>query len=1017
MQSIFDSCVPRTEVLSGDLTEEIFAARLRDVIEGSADSVYQDPRTFFDNTYPTEGLRLLLIEALGRLSGQAPGNNAIIRLETAFGGGKTHNLIALFHAARGFLPNEAAFVAPEFIPEPGAIRICGVVGTDLEPTVGIHHDGATTYTLWGEIAYQLGGADAFSAIAQSEASLSAPGTEFLEQIIGDAPTLIMIDEIARHLRTAKAVTTPNGRSDLAEQTSAFLMSLFEFAASKRQVVVVFTLAEATDAFGKENEELKQQLEQVLTEIKRVAARQERVITPAVETEIAAIVNHRLFRSVDTQAGEEVANAYVTYYQRELERNADIPQRSVRAEYMQELLANYPFHPELLLTLNRKVSTIPNFQRTRGALRLLAMVIRDLWQKSPENTFLIHPHHVNLGIEGIANDLTSRLERPRFKQVIEADICSPDGATKAHAQELDALPGSKPFTQYAATTVFLNSIVQGAASGIEAADLALAVMAPGDDPALIVKAIDKLVDRGWFIEYDGRRYRFKTEASINKIITEEMSMVGQVPSKNALDDRIRQIWKKGYFQPAYFPSEPGAVDDSADLPRLVLVHYDAARTTATDGAPPEFVARLFEHSGTQQGFRLNKNNVVFLVADRDQVDTMIAVVQRYLAIQRIISDPQRMGELFEEQRRKLQEFSKSAELEVRVAITKAYRWLFYPSEEAPQEHAKLAREQLRPEDQGEVSEDQSRVVLRTLKQLEKVLVEDTPMLAAQFVRSKAWNLGQTDISTDELRKVFARKLGLRMLLDINQLKSTIRNGIQQGVWVYYDAREQQGYNAQSPMPVIQISEDTFLYTPEAYKSRGWPIKGVMATPAAAQDGDSEAEAIILKPFGGMWSAGAAQAGPAKPPTVLRGEGAPAQAMQGILDTCADAKVKRIAGLKITIDGEGKQGAIEVRSLGVAIPQLGRADFHIEQDVVAEMGDDSIHVEFNGGWDRYKRFKAVTDTLSGEAQLRLTASTTLTITFPGGLDVSGNQFSTMTDVFSSLSFGHMRVEAQPLAEDKA
>lgn len=1011
MKSIFETCQPRHEVLSGELREEIFAARLRDVLENRADPVYQDPNTFFDNTYPTEGLRLLLSEALGRLSGNAPSSNAIIRLETAFGGGKTHNLIALFHTARGYVPSNTGVVNPDLVPSPGSVNISGVVGADLQPTVGIDHGDVTTYTLWGEIAYQLGGANAYAWVAQSETSLTSPGTEILERIVGDSPTLIMIDEIARHLRAAKTVATPNGRSDLAEQTAAFLMSLFEFAASKRQVAVVFTLAESVDAFGKENDELKQQIEQVFSEIKRLSARQERVITPAVETEIAAIVNYRLFRAVDSEAGEEIARNYAEYYRQCVERNADIPQRAVRSEYLQELVLNYPFHPELLLTLNRKISTIPNFQRTRGALRLLAMVIRDLWHRHPDQTYMIHPHHVNLAVEGINSDLTSRLERPRFRQVIEADIVSPEGSTNAHAQELDFLMGSDSYAQHAATTVFLNSLVQGGASGIDPADLTLAVIRPGDDPALITKAVDRLVDRGWFIEYDGRRYRFKTEASINKIITEEMGMVGQVASKMELDHRIRQIWKKGFFQPVYFPSEPSKVDDSAESPQLIIVHYDAARTSAVDVVPPELVMQIFDHAGTQQGYRVYKNNLVFLIADRDQIDNLVTVVQRYLAIQRIAGDPQRMGEFFEEQRRKLQEIAKTVELDVRVAITRAYRWLYYPSDDASQEHAKLSREQLPPQDQGEVNQDQSTIVLRVLKQLEKVITQDSAILPAQFVKSRAWNVGQTEITTEDLRKAFARKLNMRILLDINQLKSTIRNGIQQGVWVYYDAREQMGYNAQSPPPAIQISENTSLYAPAAYAAKGWPIKGsTQPSPSLPADDDD-----LPRPFESTKGSGTAQTSTrVKRPVQLRGEGAPAQAMQGILDTCADEKVKRIGSLTIEIEGEGKQGATEVRSIGLAIPQLGRAEFHLHQEIVAEFGTESIRLTFTGGWERYKRFKQVTDGFASEPQLSLTARTRLTITFAGGLDIVDNQFSTMTDVFSTLSFGHMVVQAQPLDE---
>ncbi|HDQ73820.1 MAG TPA: DUF499 domain-containing protein [Chloroflexi bacterium] len=156
------------------------AARLRDVIEQRADPVYQDPLAFFDNTYPTEGLRVLLD--------------------------------------------------------------------------GLDHGDVVTHTLWGELAYQIGGAEGYALTKNSDQDCSAPGTGLLEQLVGGRPTLIMLDEAARHLRAAQAVPTVTGKSDLAEQTVAFLMSLFEFAASQEQVCVILTLADSRDAFGKEEEE-------------------------------------------------------------------------------------------------------------------------------------------------------------------------------------------------------------------------------------------------------------------------------------------------------------------------------------------------------------------------------------------------------------------------------------------------------------------------------------------------------------------------------------------------------------------------------------------------------------------------------------------------------------------------------------------------------------------------------------------------------------------------------------------
>ena len=1014
MKTIFDSCEPRSEVLKGELREEIFAARLRDVIVGKADLVYQDPATFFDNTYPTEGLKLLLDEALGRLTGLKPANNAIIRLETAFGGGKTHNLIALYHTAKGHRPS-ASLVAPSLVPAPGSIKVVAAIGSDPTPSTGLIREGIRTYTLWGEIVAQLTDYKDPDLVERSERDRAAPGTGLWEELIGDQPTLIMLDEVARHLRAAKAVPTATGKSDLAEQTVAFLMSLFEFAASRKRVMVVYTLADPQDAFGKETEELRQHL----AEARRVSARQERVITPTGETEISAIVTHRLFRHIDRTAGQATAAAYGVYFQRLLDQGADLPSRAARAEYVQEMVNDYPFHPELLTTLNRKTSTIPNFQKTRGALRLLARVIRRLWEMRPPDAYLIHPYHLDLAVEDIAGDLTSRLERPAFKQVIEADIVSPKVGSPAHAQVIDAPwleAGKPPYAQRTATTTFLHSLTRGIATGVDPADLALAVVQPDDDPTLVAKAAERLYDIGWFFDWDGRRYRFKTEPSLNKIVTDEMGLVGRTRAKAELDGRIRQVWKKGYLQPVYFPSEAGDVDDDADKPKLAIIHYDAATSNASADAPPDLVRKIFDHAGSLEGYRRFRNNVLFLVADEEQVENMVQVAQRYLAIGRITGDAERMAEFHEEQRKKLKKIGEAAELDVRVAITKAYKYLYYPSGDAPQRHSNLTRETLPPQDQGEVNQDQSNVVLRVLKQLQKALTADDPTLPAAFVKAKAWDAGQVMISTEDLRRAFARRMGLRILLDLNQLKKTIRNGVSQGIWVYYDTAEQIGYGKPSPAPLVQISEEVMLYAPEEARRLRLRIKG-------EEDGGNGPEPTCPVCHRPASQCICGQVCPrcGQDPCIcerrvrLHAEGAPAQAFQGLLDQCHDGGVTGLSRLSVRIEGEDKEGATETRALGLAVPQLGKGQFRIEQSFNAEFGEDeSLSLAFNGDWDRYKRLKQVTDTLGQEAS-KLSARTTLRADFPEGLPVDSDQFQTIHEVFTTLGFGHMVLDAEPFEKE--
>ena len=719
MKTIFETCVPRNEVLRGELREQQFAASLTRVLRGEADEIYGDPAKFFANTYPTGGLKALLHEALGRLSGSMPSNAPIIRLETSFGGGKTHNLIALLHLCRGGVaPKLAArFVSPEWLPDRPIRKIAGIVGPDMDVANGIDHGALQTHTVWGEIAYQIGGEAGYEIARKSDEQRTPPGTQVWERLIGDDPALIMIDEIAAYLRAAKGATV--GGSSLAGQTVAFLMALIKFVAESARSVLVYTLTDSADAFGKETDELRQEL----AEARSVSSRQEHILTPTAENEISAIVSHRMFSSVDHEAAERVGEEYVRYYAKQIEQGADLPQRATRSEYQAEIVQDYPFHPELLTTLNRKTSTIPNFQKTRGVLRLLAQTIRGLWQSRRKDCYLIGPNFLNLGMDQTANDLTSRLDRPQFKQVIEADIVSPRQGSLAHAQEVDRdwlEAGKPPYAQRVATVAFLHSIVQTGQTGVESADLRLAVLQPGDDPALIDKAMQRLLDRCWFFDYDGVRYRFKTEPSLRKIVDDEMGLVGKIKAKSELDDRIRKVWKKGIFTPVFSPTEALDLDDDAAAPKLAVVHYDAASVKATrTSPPPDLVLKLFEHKGSLEEYRTYKNNVVFLLADTDQVERMIEVAQRYLAVQRIVGDQDRMREFNKEQVAKLNKMAHAAELDLRVAITKAYRHLYYPSADAPKKSGNLAHHLLQPADQGEVDTDQTTVLLRVLKSLDKL----------------------------------------------------------------------------------------------------------------------------------------------------------------------------------------------------------------------------------------------------------------------------------------------------------
>jgi hypothetical protein len=1010
MRTVFETCQPRDEVLRGELREQQFAASLTRVLRGDADAVYGDPATFFRSTYATGGLRSLLTEALGRLTGAKSANAPVIRVETSFGGGKTHNLIALYHVCREPLAARSfpSFVPSDLLPKKPIGLVAGAVGGDLDAANGVDHGDVRTYTLWGEIAYQLAGAEGYRLVRQSDEQRTAPGTQVWEKLIGDDPALLLIDEIAEYLRKAKGVRSSSGKTTVAEQTIAFLMDLIKFAAESPRAVLVYTLADPKDAFGKETEEIRSEL----AEARSVSARQEHVLTPTSETEISAIVGHRLFAHIDRSAATEVAGGFSDYFTRMIAQRVDLPSRATRPEFRSELAQDYPFHPELLTTLNRKTSTIPNFQKTRGVLRLLAQAVRGLWQEKPGGCYLIAPHHLNLGDDSIAGDLTSRLDRPAFRQVIEADIASPRTGTLAHAQEVDRdwVDAGKPaYGRRVATTVFLHSLVQTGQSGVDPADLRLAVLQPGDDPALVEKAVQRLTDGCWFIDYDGHRYRFKTEPALRKIVDDETGPVGKIKAKAELDERIKKVWKKGVFAPKYFPAEASEVLDDAQAPKLVVIHYDAASAKAAQAVPPpDLVVKLFEHKGSLEEYRTYKNNLVFLVADADQVGRLVEVAQRYLAVQRIVTDPDRMSDFNKEQKEKLRNMAEAAELELRVAITKAYRHLYYPSADAPRSSSGLAHQLLQPDEQGEVEKDQSEVVLRVLKGLEKVLTADDKPIPPQYLKAKAWPSGMPSLSTEDLRRAFAQRLALKMLLNVDQLKRTVREGIGKGIWVYYPSEEKVGYGTASPPPLIEISEDVLLYTPEEARRLGIKIKGteveqrtcaVCKRPESECICDQDDEPEVKKPVR------------------VHAEGPPAQSFQTVSDQCHDHKVKALRQVVVQVEGLGKDAAKDARSLGLAIPQIGKAKVVLEQKMVLEFGDsEKFEVNFTGSWDRYKRVKALTDALSLEAS-NASVRLVLRADFEGpGLAVVGEQFQTMRDVFNNLGIGRIAVEGEPATEGK-
>lgn len=820
LQLIFDTCVPREEILSGDLSLDLFAAKLRLVVEGNAPQVYQDANKFFANTFATDGIKTLIGEVFGRLMKQRAGAG-VIRLETSFGGGKTHDEIALWHMCK--LGREIhgleRFTDINIIPA-RPLQVAAIDGRDLDPEQGVYHadSGLTTYTLWGEIAYQIGGIPGYQLLQGSDKSGVSPGTSVLERLAGGQPTVIILDEIARYLRSAKAKQI--GRSDLAKQVVAFLFSLMDLAAACDNLVLVYSLASTADTFAEETAELQETM--------RASARQERVLSPSTDTEIYNIVKQRVFATVSEEAAQKAASEYLAAY-----RNCrvNLPDGCKDASYSRAIAQSYPFHPELFNLLTKKIASIPEFQKTRGALRLFAQVVRHLWENRDGWVPMIHTHHIPVGMDAeITNDLTSRLQRSPLRNAIGADIYNPDGRP-AYAQLQDAewiAAGKPPFSTWVSRTIFLHSLTQGNSSGIRLAELNLSLLTPTVDSGFVDRVLETLTKVAWYLDFDPMTSlaRFKEEPSINKIITEEKEQVGVLLAKEDLRTRRDSIFAKKFFTLVSNVESPSDVDDNPDDVALCAIDFDEATVDASTDAAPELVERIFNSSGESGKFRTYRNRLLFLVANRLELERAIDNAREYKAIQNILKSQNRLQDLSGSQQKQLKEREGAKDIAVRVSLTNAYRHLFYPANDAVKAPKGLMHYTLSAQDASTVKgkNNQQEVILKALKDCGKIRPEEARFFAQAFILQKVWPAGLDSWTTKALRDAFAKDLSLNILLDaeVSMLRETIRQGLKMGNW-----------DMKVGERLFIKTDDSVLVLPETIEFSDRPIlyrRGILEPPA-------------------------------------------------------------------------------------------------------------------------------------------------------------------------------------------
>jgi len=407
---------PHQDVANGRYLQAEFAADLSQVLAGTAEREYQEPAEFFRRTYLTEGLLAMLVTGVRRLTAQ--GGEPVIQLQTAFGGGKTHSMLALYHLAGpgfnlgDFTGGERLMAEIGNVDLPEATRAV-LVGTALDPSRPRAYAGAAVHTLWGELAYQLGGPDGYQIVEQADLKGVSPNSNTLYELLDTfGPCLIIIDELVAYARNIYGVNgLPSGTFD---SVMTFIQALTEAVRRSSDSMLLVSIPASDIEVGGEAGRA------ALEALSHIIGRIESVWKPVTATESFEIVRRRLFSSeMDYAARDAVIDGFGMLY-----RNAsgEFPQGVSERDYLERMRSAYPIHPELFDRLYQDWSTLERFQRTRGVLRLMAAVIHQLWTRG-DQSLMIMPGTIPLDSTSVRNELLRYLP-DTWTAVFDRDV---DGA--------------------------------------------------------------------------------------------------------------------------------------------------------------------------------------------------------------------------------------------------------------------------------------------------------------------------------------------------------------------------------------------------------------------------------------------------------------------------------------------------------------------------------------------------------------------------------------------------------------
>lgn len=680
---------PHDDVATGNFHASEFAADLYKVATGGeVDSDYADPVEFFKRTYLTEGLRDLIGRAVRRLSGD-DNTSPVINLQTNFGGGKTHSMLSLWHVAAGLPVSDFPQETQELLTANGysgtKVNRVAIVGNHFSPSGMAKDDGTRVNTIWGELAWQLGGAEAYALVARADRDRTHPGDTLHELLARYSPAVILIDEWVAYARSLV------GRDDLAGGT---FDDQFTFAQSLTETVkgtpgVLLAISIPASESGDDSEVVPGNAEEVggahgLEALKRLQNVVRRVADqwrPASSEEAYHIVKQRLFKQPDAAALAAIGATAAAYVEMYRKFSDDFPREVRERAYEERIKRTYPIHPELFDTLYEEWSSLERFQRTRGVLRLMSTVIHALWAGEDQSP-MIMPGSIPLATSNVNSELTQYLQ-DSWKAIIDADV---DGANSepARIDKEKPLFGQRALTKRLARTVFFGAaptIAPGSVhKGIGTQRVFLGTAIPGDIPGNFHSVLTQLGDRATYFYSGSGRYWYDVQPNITRTARDQAERLHREDVWAEIVRRLQdQGRKRGDFAGVHVCPESNADIPDTDETRLVILHPKVAHKRGTDSAAKEFSRKATEHRGSSN--RTHRNALIYLAADEARLEELDNATRDYLGWMHVLANEADL-DLTQNQKNQASQRAAQADQTVTSRLLQSFTWALVPAQPDP-----------------------------------------------------------------------------------------------------------------------------------------------------------------------------------------------------------------------------------------------------------------------------------------------------------------------------------------------